>query len=79
MPQTLEGEAVLELLDAEAELGAVDGLPVLAVAAALGEVRGEDVGRLGGGGVDLVDLVHGSHGGHDVAGVLVVLLGVLVL
>ena len=59
LPQALEGEAVLELLDADSELGAVDGLPVPALHPAVRQVGREHVRRLGVTGVDLVYLVHG--------------------
>ena len=62
LPQALQGEPVLEPLDAESELGAVDGLPVSALHPAVRQVGREHVRRLGVAGVDLVDLVHGLIG-----------------
>ena len=58
LPEALEGEPVLEPLDAESELGAVDGLPVPALHPAVRQVGREHVRRLGVTGVDLVYLVH---------------------
>ena len=68
LPEALEGEPVLEPLDAESELGAVDGLPVPALHPAVRQVGREHVRRLGVTGVDLVYLVHGLMGIGWIAG-----------